>query len=95
MRYKYRRVIVTLFEKRSFCSFGNSLIAIMLGCLEINIDECIDAFTGMMDEIFKQKAKIPLKLFSGGVKPRYDSVTLERCNVWRVGTSTRSQKLLA
>lgn len=45
----------------------------------MNIDDCIDAFTGMMDEIFKQKAKIPLKLFSGGVKPRYDSVTLERC----------------
>jgi calcium-independent phospholipase A2-gamma len=51
----------------------------MLGRLEMNIDDCIEAFTEMMDEIFKQKAKIPFKLFSGEVKPRYDSATLERC----------------
>ena len=56
-----------------------SLIAIMLGRLEMNIDDCIEAFTEMMDEIFKQKAKIPFKLFSGKVKPRYNSATLERC----------------
>ena len=59
----------------------------MLGRLEMNIDDCIEAFTEMMDEIFKQKAKIPFKLFSGKVKPRYDSATLERC-IKKVVTNT-------
>lgn len=51
----------------------------MLGRLEMNVDDCIEAFTGMMDEIFQQKHKIPFKLFSGQVQPRYDSAILEKC----------------
>jgi calcium-independent phospholipase A2-gamma len=51
----------------------------MLGRLEMNIDDCIDAFTGMMDDIFKQKHKLPFKVFTGQVQPRYDSAILEKC----------------
>jgi calcium-independent phospholipase A2-gamma len=51
----------------------------MLGRLEMNIDDCIEAFTGMMDAIFQQKHKLPFKLFSGQVQPRFDSEILEKC----------------
>jgi calcium-independent phospholipase A2-gamma len=50
----------------------------MLGRLEMNIDDCIDAFTGMMDEIFHRKHKLPFML-SGNVRGRYSSETLEKC----------------
>lgn len=44
----------------------------------MNIDDCIEVFTGMIDAIFKQKHKIPFKLFSGEVRPRCDIATLKR-----------------
>jgi hypothetical protein len=45
----------------------------------MNIGDCIEVFTGMIDAIFKQKHKIPFKLFSGEVRPRCDTATLKRC----------------
>ena len=51
----------------------------MLGRLEMNIDDCIDAFTGMMDEVFERKNHLPFNLFSGNVQERYSSSTLTRC----------------
>jgi hypothetical protein len=56
----------------------NRLIAIMLGRLEMNIDDCIDAFSEMMDEIFHQKHILPFRL-SGNVRERYSSDILEKC----------------
>lgn len=37
---------------------NHSLIAIMLGRLEMTIDQCIDAFTSMMGNIFNQKKDV-------------------------------------
>jgi hypothetical protein len=51
----------------------------MLGRLEMNIDGCINAYTGMMDDIFKLKHKLLFKLFTGQVQPRFDSAILEKC----------------
>lgn len=49
----------------------------MLGRLEMTVDECIDAFTEMMDAIFVKKHAVPFKLFGGAVRPRFDTATLE------------------
>lgn len=44
----------------------------------MNIDDCIDAFTGMMDEIFKRKHRVPFNI-TGKIRPRYDTDILEKC----------------
>ncbi|TIA78959.1 hypothetical protein D6C76_03796 [Aureobasidium pullulans] len=53
------------------------LIAIMLGRLEMSVDECIKAYSGLIATVFGvQLSKIPITL-KGNVKPRFDSAKLE------------------
>ncbi|KAF1943168.1 FabD/lysophospholipase-like protein [Clathrospora elynae] len=56
------------------------IIAIMLGRLEMSVDQCIDEYIDMMDVIFnpKDKKMLPFKLRSGKVQPRYETENLER-----------------
>jgi hypothetical protein len=55
-----------------------SLIAIMLGRLEMDVDECITAFRETMQTVFEKKTKtlFPLSLL-GDVRARFSSKTLE------------------
>ncbi|KAI7379056.1 hypothetical protein KC336_g19250, partial [Hortaea werneckii] len=53
------------------------LIAIMLACLEMSIDDCIDAFTSLMGRAFKKEHKLAFT-FCGKVQHRYDSKELEK-----------------
>lgn len=51
------------------------LIAVMLGRLEMTVDECIDAYVALSDQIFEKKQhRINIK---GGLQGRYDSAALE------------------
>ncbi|THX07705.1 FabD/lysophospholipase-like protein [Aureobasidium pullulans] len=53
------------------------LIAIMLGRLEMSVDECIKAYSGLIATVFGvQLSKIPMN-WKGKVKPRFDSAKLE------------------
>lgn len=53
------------------------LVAIMLGRLEMTVDECIEAYLGMMDKIFTKKHKrINLRNFR--VQERFDHEVLEQ-----------------
>ncbi|THX40566.1 FabD/lysophospholipase-like protein [Aureobasidium pullulans] len=53
------------------------LIAIMLGRLEMDVDECIKAYSELMANVFgMQLSKIPMN-WKGKVKPRFDSKKLE------------------
>jgi calcium-independent phospholipase A2-gamma len=56
------------------------LIAIMLGRLEMTVDQCIDAYIGMMDAIFdpKDRRKLPFKIRNGKVHHRYETKRLEQ-----------------
>jgi calcium-independent phospholipase A2-gamma len=56
------------------------LIAIMLGRLEMSVDQCIEAYTGMMHVVFnpKDKKKLPFKISSGKVQPQYKTKYLEQ-----------------
>jgi hypothetical protein len=56
---------------------GDRLIAIMLGRLEMNVDECIAAYTGLMKSIFKTKSSRLAASWTGKIKSRYDSAKLE------------------
>jgi hypothetical protein len=52
----------------------------MLGRLEMTVDQCIEAYTGMMDVIFdpKDKKKLPFKLSNGKVQPKYKTKHMEQ-----------------
>ncbi|THY90665.1 FabD/lysophospholipase-like protein [Aureobasidium pullulans] len=53
------------------------LIAIMLGRLEMSVDECIKAYSELIANVFGvQLSKIPMN-WKGKVKPRFDSTKLE------------------
>lgn len=54
-----------------------SIIAIMLGRLEMDIDDCIDTYTSMFKKIFGKKV-LPLNRW-GKIKGRFDSKVLEEC----------------
>lgn len=56
------------------------LIAIMLGRLEMTVDQCIAAYIRLMDMVFDQKYKkvLPFKMRNGRVKPRYKTEKLEQ-----------------
>ena len=54
-----------------------SIIAIMLGRLEMDIQECIDAYTDMFKTIFGKKG-LPVN-GRGKIKGRFDSIVLEEC----------------
>ncbi|KAH0097546.1 phospholipase, patatin family protein, partial [Aureobasidium melanogenum] len=52
------------------------LIAIMLGRLEMSVDECIKAYTDLSREVFHKKRRSPVGI-KGDLKERYDSEALE------------------
>jgi hypothetical protein len=54
----------------------SSLIAIMLGRLKMDVDECIEVYTSMFEKIFeKQKHKYSVNLWEnfGSLQNRFDS----------------------
>ncbi|KAH9209887.1 acyl transferase/acyl hydrolase/lysophospholipase [Leptodontidium sp. 2 PMI_412] len=53
------------------------IIAIMLGRLEIDVDECIEEYTSMFEAIFGKKG-LPVNMW-GKIKGRFDSTVLEQC----------------
>jgi hypothetical protein len=54
------------------------LIAIMLGRFEMDVEECISAYSDLMETVFKEKASRRSLGFLGAIKAQYDSATLER-----------------
>ena len=48
----------------------------MLGRLEMSIDECIEAYTNLSEDVFHRKRKIPMGI-KGDLKDRYDSEALK------------------
>ena len=54
-----------------------SIIAIMLGRLEMDVDECIETYTDMFGRIFGKKG-LPVD-WRGRLKGRFDSIVLEEC----------------
>ncbi|KAF2222994.1 acyl transferase/acyl hydrolase/lysophospholipase [Elsinoe ampelina] len=52
------------------------LIAIMLGRLEMSVEECIEAFLGLQEKIFTKKRHIPVGA-RGQIKERYSHDALE------------------
>jgi hypothetical protein len=49
----------------------------MLGRLEMDVDECITAYSGLAEEVFGEKSRsFPINL-KGEVTPRFDSTKLE------------------
>ncbi len=55
-----------------------SLIAIMLGRLEMNVDDCITAYVDLAENVFCQKkSRLPFSL-KGKVKAQFDSSKLEK-----------------
>lgn len=69
-------------EGKNLQSFENladpvRIIAIMLGRLEMDIDECIDAYTSMFQTIFATKGP-PISIL-GNIKGRFDSAVFEKC----------------
>ncbi|KAK3167171.1 hypothetical protein OEA41_010297 [Lepraria neglecta] len=55
---------------------GYSLVAIMLGRLQMTIDDCIDAYISLSDRVFqKRRHRVTIK---GNVQGRFDSDELER-----------------
>lgn len=55
----------------------NRLIAIMLGRLEMSVDECITAYSGLAADVFREKSsRIPFNV-KGKVKSRFSSAKLE------------------
>ncbi|KAJ5706721.1 Acyl transferase/acyl hydrolase/lysophospholipase [Penicillium malachiteum] len=52
------------------------LIAIMLGRLEMDVDECIEAYRALMESVFSDKTRKIALDWSGNVKAQYDSQKL-------------------
>jgi hypothetical protein len=53
------------------------LIAIMLGRLEMDVDECIIAYSDLAAAVFSEKSsRMPITI-NGKIKPRFDSAKLE------------------
>lgn len=48
----------------------------MLGRLEMDIDECIQAYRELMESVFSEKARTVFLDWSGNVKAQYDSQKL-------------------
>jgi hypothetical protein len=53
------------------------LIAIMLGRLEMDVDECIAAYTGLMKTVFETKSGWLPAGWTGKIKSRFDAAKLE------------------
>lgn len=55
----------------------NRIIAIMLGRLKMDVDECIATYSDLVAAVFGEKLRsIPFNM-KGTVKPRFDLVKLE------------------
>lgn len=52
------------------------LIAVMLGCLQMTVDECIQAYTALSDKVFEKKAH-RVKI-NGQLQGRFDTAALEQ-----------------
>ena len=69
----------------------DSLIAIMLGRLEMDVDTCISAYVELMESVFaRESGRVPSGL-SGRISPRFDSKKLESAMekvIVRSGAST-------
>jgi len=50
----------------------------MLGRLKMSVEDCIDAYTALMQEVFAKKENISPLGFLGGVKSRFSSTALKR-----------------
>jgi patatin-like phospholipase/acyl hydrolase len=54
----------------------SSLIAIMLGCLQMTVDDCIDAYTLLSDKVFEKKSyRVTVK---GKLQGKFDTAELEQ-----------------
>ncbi|KAE8385569.1 hypothetical protein BDV23DRAFT_16028 [Aspergillus alliaceus] len=52
------------------------LIAIMLGRLEMSVDDCIETYIKLISTIFEKKSRWPVNL-SGNIRSRFDATKLE------------------
>ena len=57
--------------------FCHSLIAIMLGRLEMDVDDCISAYCDLASEVFGEKLSVFPTTLKGKVNARFDSTKLE------------------
>ena len=65
-----------MIRKLRYWADSDSLIAIMLGRLQMTTDECIDAYVSLSDQVFqKQRHRVTVK---GHVQGRFDSNELEK-----------------
>jgi hypothetical protein len=49
----------------------------MLGRLEMDVDECIAAYTGLMKTVFETKSSWFPASWTGNIKSRFDAAKLE------------------
>jgi patatin-like phospholipase/acyl hydrolase len=55
------------------------LIAIMLGRLEMSVDQCIEAYTTLSEEIFAKESKARFRFsLRGDLKSQFDAKRLEK-----------------
>lgn len=54
-----------------------SLIAIMLGRLEMDVDECINAYNRLIKTVFEERAHRTPMSWTGRVQARFDSAKLK------------------
>ncbi|KAK3203447.1 hypothetical protein GRF29_112g1348125 [Pseudopithomyces chartarum] len=52
------------------------LIAMMLGRMKMSVDDCIEAYIELSDQVFRKKRFLPLRM-TGKVQGRFDSKVLE------------------
>jgi hypothetical protein len=58
--------------------YGRSLIAILLGRLELGIDECINLYQRMMGSVFgKAQHLVPFTLHNGQIQNRFNPEKLK------------------
>jgi hypothetical protein len=65
------------FYPNSVATNVGRLIAIMLGRLEMDVDECIAAYTGLLKTVFETKSSWFPAGWTGKTKARFDSTKLE------------------
>ena len=56
---------------------GHRLIAIMLGRLEMDVDDCILAYSKLMESMFAKKSSWSLEGWTGEIKAQFDSTRLK------------------
>ena len=61
----------------AFFTNDHRLIAIMLGRLEMGVDECISTYRKLMESVFGEKSSWSPICWTGGIKARFDSTRLK------------------